>query len=101
MAIDKRSRSLRLETATGTDLLRVMISKSLNFIFRVTVRPREPFSSQCRHTLSISGRSSHPEPQRAPTASGRPVGQFPLKIVPDLDASHVADDLTVTRHLER
>jgi hypothetical protein len=35
-----------------------MISKSLNFTFRVTVRPREPLSSQCRQTLSISGCSS-------------------------------------------
>jgi hypothetical protein len=35
-----------------------MISKSFNFCFRVTVRPREPFSSQCRQTFSISGRSS-------------------------------------------
>ena len=42
----------------GTDLLRVMISKSANFTFSVTVRPREPLSSQCRQTLSISGCSS-------------------------------------------
>jgi hypothetical protein len=33
--------------------------------------------------------------------SARPVGQFPLKIVPDLGASHVADDVAVTRHLKR
>jgi hypothetical protein len=45
-ATDRRSRSLRLETATGTDLLRVMISKSLNFTFNVTVRPRLPLPSQ-------------------------------------------------------
>lgn len=38
-AIDKHSRSLRLETAAGTDLLRAMISKSLNFTFSVTLRP--------------------------------------------------------------
>jgi hypothetical protein len=41
-AIDNRSRSPRLATATGTDLLRVMISKSLNLTFSVTVRPRDP-----------------------------------------------------------
>ena len=52
-AIDNRSRSPRLETATGRDLLRVMISKSLNFTFSVTVRPRDPLSSQWRQTLSI------------------------------------------------
>src|ERR1700736_2197967 len=57
-AIDNRSRSPRLATATGTDLLRVMISKSLNFTFSVTVRPRDPLSSQWRQTLSISGCSS-------------------------------------------
>jgi len=33
--------------------------------------------------------------------SARPVGQFPLKIVPNLGASHVADDVAVTRHLKR
>jgi hypothetical protein len=43
-ATARLSRSLRLETATGIDLLRVMISKSLNFIFSVTVRPRMPLS---------------------------------------------------------
>ena len=32
--------------------------KSANFTLSVTVRPREPFSSQCRQTLSISGCSS-------------------------------------------
>src|ERR1700722_11706989 len=47
-----------VENATGTDLLRVMISKSLNFTFSVTVRPRDPLSSQCRQTLSINGCSS-------------------------------------------
>jgi hypothetical protein len=26
----------------------------VNFTFSVTVRPREPLSSQCRHTFSIS-----------------------------------------------
>src|SRR5450631_283094 len=57
-ATDRRSRSLRLETATGTDLLRVMISKSLNFILIVTVRPRLPAPSQYRQTLSMSGLSS-------------------------------------------
>jgi hypothetical protein len=41
-----------LETAKGADLLRVMSSKLLNFIFSVTVRPREALSSQCRQTLS-------------------------------------------------
>lgn len=35
-----------------------MISKSLNFTFNVTVRPRELFSAQCRQTFSISGCSS-------------------------------------------
>jgi len=34
----------RVATASGTDLLRVMISKSLNFIFGVTVRPRVPLT---------------------------------------------------------
>ena len=38
-AIDNRSRSSRLAIATGTDLLRVMISKSLNFTFSVTGLP--------------------------------------------------------------
>ena len=33
--------------------------------------------------------------------SARPVGQFPLKVVPDLSASLVADDVGVTRHLKR
>jgi len=47
-AIDTRSRSLRLATASGTDLLRVMISKSLNFIFSVTVRPRVPLTEASR-----------------------------------------------------
>ena len=32
-----------------------MISKSLNFTFSVTVRPREPLFSQFRQTLSIDG----------------------------------------------
>jgi hypothetical protein len=34
----------RVATASGTDLLRVMISKSLNFIFSVTVRLRVPLT---------------------------------------------------------
>jgi hypothetical protein len=46
-----RSNSARLVIAAGTDLLRVMISKSLNFTFNVTVRPRDPLSSQCRQDL--------------------------------------------------
>lgn len=54
----KRSRLLLLDTAVGTDLLRVIVSKSANLTFSVTVRPREPFSSQCRQTLSIKGCSS-------------------------------------------
>ncbi len=36
-AIARCARSLRLETAAATDLLRVMISKSLNFTFSVTL----------------------------------------------------------------
>src|SRR5260370_37905954 len=34
-AIDRRSRSPRLETAKGTDLLRVMISKSLTLVLEI------------------------------------------------------------------
>jgi hypothetical protein len=33
--------------------------------------------------------------------SARPVGQFPLKVVPDLSISHVADSVAATRHLTR
>jgi hypothetical protein len=33
--------------------------------------------------------------------SARPVGQFPLKVVPDLGVSHVADSVAATRHLTR
>lgn len=33
--------------------------------------------------------------------SARPVGQFPLKVIPDLGASHVIDDVTTIRHLTR
>jgi len=33
--------------------------------------------------------------------SARPVGQFPLKIVPDLNASHEADVKVAPRHLSR
>jgi hypothetical protein len=33
--------------------------------------------------------------------SARPVGQFPLKVIPDLGGSHVADDVATTRHLLR
>jgi hypothetical protein len=34
--------------------------------------------------------------------SARPVGQFPLKIVPDLNASHITDEVkTSPRHLTR
>src|SRR4051794_2007767 len=57
-ATARLSSSLRFEIATGTDLLRVMISKSLNFILSVTVRPRLPAPSQYRQTLSMSGSSS-------------------------------------------
>lgn len=43
--------------ASGTDLLRVMISKSLNFIFSVTVRPRAPltesFATASRKTTQL------------------------------------------------
>ena len=45
-------------TCVATDRLRLMISKSKNLIFSVTVRPRDPLSSQWRQTLSISGCSS-------------------------------------------
>jgi hypothetical protein len=38
----------------GMDRLRVMISKSLNFTWSVTVGPRLPVPSQCRQTLSMS-----------------------------------------------
>src|SRR4029077_20652784 len=54
----KRPQTSRLGTTEGTDLLRVMISKSENFTFNVTVRPRLPVLSQWRQTLSISGWSS-------------------------------------------
>ena len=57
-SVDAVSTSMRLSILLETVLLRVMISKSLNFTFSVTVRPREPLSSQCRQTLSISGCSS-------------------------------------------
>ena len=57
-SVDAVSTSMRLSILLETVLLRVMISKSLNFTFSVTVRPLEPLSSQCRHTLSISGCSS-------------------------------------------
>jgi hypothetical protein len=40
------SGSLRFDKAVGMDLLRVMISKSANFTFNVTVRPRLPVVSQ-------------------------------------------------------
>ena len=33
--------------------------------------------------------------------SARPVGQYPLKVVPDLGGSRVADDVAATRHLFR
>lgn len=33
--------------------------------------------------------------------SARPVGQFPLKVITDLGASHVVDDVTTIRHLTR
>src|SRR6516165_5496858 len=56
--ITSPARSPRFATAEETDRLRVMISKSANFTFRVTVRPRLPVDSQCRQTLSISGSSS-------------------------------------------
>jgi hypothetical protein len=39
-AIERLSRSLRLDTPTGTDLLRVMTSKSLNFVGRITLAVR-------------------------------------------------------------
>ncbi len=33
--------------------------------------------------------------------SARPVGQFPLKVIPDLGTSHDVDDVTTIRHLTR
>jgi hypothetical protein len=48
------SKSLRLSTELGIVRLRVINSKSANFTFRVTVRPRVPLSSQCRQTLPMS-----------------------------------------------
>ena len=56
--IDRRARSPRVATAVGTDRLRVMISKSANFTFSVTVLPRLPVDSQCRQTLSKLGSQS-------------------------------------------
>lgn len=49
------SSSQRLEIATRPVLLRVMISRSLNLPLSLTVRPREPLSSQCLQTFSMSG----------------------------------------------
>src|SRR6202521_4493120 len=53
--INSESRSA---TGAGIDWLRDMISKSENFTVSVTVLPRLPVFSQCRQTLSMSGRSS-------------------------------------------
>lgn len=52
MEIDIRSRSARSEIAAGTDLLRVMISKSLNLTFSVTVRPRLSNDLECSRALA-------------------------------------------------
>ncbi|OSI68504.1 hypothetical protein BSZ21_15520 [Bradyrhizobium canariense] len=49
------SSSQRLEIGTRPVLLRVMISRSLNLPLSLTVRPREPLSSQCIQTFSMSG----------------------------------------------
>lgn len=52
MEIDIRSRSARFEIAAGTDLLRVMISKSLNLTCSVTVRPRLSNDLECNRALA-------------------------------------------------
>lgn len=46
------SRSARSEIAAGTDMLRVMISKSLNLTFSVTVRPRLSNDLECSRALA-------------------------------------------------
>ena len=45
----------RVATASGTDLLRVMISKWLNFLFSVTVRPRVPLTESFATRLLRAG----------------------------------------------
>lgn len=51
-------RSFRLATADATDRLRVAVSKSEDFTYSVTVRPRSPVLSQRRQTFAMNGASS-------------------------------------------
>jgi hypothetical protein len=55
---------------TVIDPLRVINSKSKNFILSVAVLPRAPVASQWRQTLATSGCSSLPE-HRSPKAPDR------------------------------
>src|SRR3712207_7249847 len=43
-----------LSTSPANERLRVICRKSAYFTFSVTVRPRTPVCSQCRHSLSRS-----------------------------------------------
>jgi hypothetical protein len=54
--VDTFFNSLRLPIVVSPVRLHEISSKSANFTLSVTVRPRAPFSSQCRQTLSIGVR---------------------------------------------